>query len=72
MVCTVINATAGTLIFGAVAVVGMIILLIAGDLTETGDRFNLKLFSNHLNVAIVPLLIVSIFILIMESLAVIS
>jgi hypothetical protein len=72
MVCTLITDTAGTLIFGAVAVVGMIILLIAGDLTETGEGFSLKLFSSRLNVVIIPLLIVSVFVLIMKSLAVIS
>ena len=72
MVCTVITATVGTALFGAVAVIGMLILLIAGDLTETGEGFDLKLFSSHLNVAVIPLLIVSIFIVIMELLAVIS
>ena len=72
MVCTEISATVGTTLLGAVAVIGMILLLIAGDLAETGERFSLKLFSSHLNVAIVPLLIISVFILIMKSLAVIS
>ena len=72
MVCTLITANAGIALFGAVATVGMIILLITGDLTETGEGFDLKLFSRHLNVAIVPLLIVSVFIVIMKLLAVIS
>jgi hypothetical protein len=72
MVCTVITATAGTALFGAVAVIGMIILLIAGDLTEASEGFDLKPFSRHLSFAVIPLLLVSTFIVIMKLLAVIS
>lgn len=72
MVCTIITTTAGAVLFGAVAVIGMILLLIAGDLTDTSGGLDLKLFSRHLTVAVIPLLIVSTFIVIMEVLAVIS
>ena len=72
MVCTLITSTAGATLFGTIAVIGMIILLVAAELTDAGGGLNLKLFSSHLTVAVIPLLIVSIFIAVMELLVVIS
>ena len=72
MVCTLITSMAGAALFGTVAVIGMIILLVTAELTDTSGGLNLKIFSRHLTVAVVPLLIVSIFIAIMELLVVIS
>ena len=72
MVCTVITATTGPALFGVVAVIAMIILLVTADLADASEGSALRLFSRHLTVAVIPLLIVSTFIVIMEVLAVIS
>ena len=72
MVCIVSTSTAGAALFGAIVVVGMIILLITGDIADTSVGVNFKLFTRLLTIAVIPLLIVSTFIVIMELLTFIS
>jgi len=72
MVCTVITAATGSALFGAVALIAMIILLVTADLADASGGSTLGLFSRHLTVAVIPLLVVSAFTLIMKVLPVFS
>ena len=68
MGCTVITATPGPALAGLVAILFMTILLVTQELSDVRGGVALRLFSRHLVVAIIPLLVVSTFILIMRLL----
>ena len=72
MVSTVISGIAGSALFGAVAVVATVILLVTSDLADASGGSILRLFSRHLAAAVIPLLVVSVFTVIMKVLQAIS
>ena len=72
MASTVISGIVGSAAFGAVAVVSTVVLLVASDLADASGGPTLKLFSRHLAVAVIPLLVVSVFTVIMKVLQAIS
>ena len=68
MVCTVISGTTGSALFGAVVVITMVILLVTSDLADASGWSSLRLFGRHLAAAVIPLLVVSVFTIIMKVL----
>ena len=72
MVCTVVTTTIATASISAIAVIGLIILLVARELADTSESPTLRLFNRHLIVAMIPLFLVFIFIVAVEVMQVIS
>lgn len=72
MVTTVITATIASASATAVAVVGLIILLVTRELADASERPILRLFSRHIAVYVPSLLIAFAFIVVMRVLQVIG
>lgn len=72
MVSTVTTTTIAEASIGAAAVIGLITLLVIRELAAATAGSTLKLFTRHLTVAVIPLLIVFAFIVIIEVLELIS
>ena len=67
MVSTVIT-TAITASAGGIAVIGLIVLLVTRELADASEQPAIQLFSRHLAVFAMPLLVAFAFIVIMEVL----